>query len=214
MKRMFCAAAIIAAFVSLSVLSVVQAQTPAAAPASPPATVTTTTTAASPTAPSGPAPGTVITVPASSNPTAVVIPAPTATETPTWLNALAMIGIAIIMGLVGLGLGIVNKKAGVENNANILTIEAHARDALQSMLENLAGRAIVELGPKINSVALNIQNPTIRAIAQAAPGLAGDAIKAFGLSPDTIAQKIIDKIGVLTAANPQANPSAQQPPAA
>jgi hypothetical protein len=47
---------------------------------------------------------------------------------------------------------------------------------------------------------LDIKNPTIRAAAQAAPGLAGDAIKFFGLTPDTVAQKIIDKIGVLTAA--------------
>lgn len=150
-----------------------------------------------------------VTVPASPAPTTVVVPAaPTAPETPAWLNTLAVIGIAITMGLVGLGIGIFNKKTGLENNATALEIEAHARDALHTALESLAGRAIVELGPKINGAILNIQNPTIRAIAQAAPGLAGDAIKFFGLSPDTVAQKIIDKIGVLTAANPAATPSA------
>lgn len=164
------------------------------------ATPATATTAASPTA-------TTITVPASSGDTHVVIPASSATATPDWLNALAVIGIAIVMSLVGWGLSIFNTKVGLDKNAAALAIEGQARDALHSALESLAGRAIVELGPKINTAILNIQNPTIRAVAQAAPGLAGDAITYFGLSPDTIAQKIIDKIGGMTASNPNANPT-------
>lgn len=162
--------------------------------------------------PATPTPSTsaqTVTVPASDTTTTVVVPAPAPTvSTPTWLNTLAAIGIAITMGLVGLGLGIINKKAGLENSASALQIEAHARDALQKALENLAGRGIVLLGPKINSTIMNIQNPIIRQLAQSAPELAGDAVKFFGLTPDALAQKIIDKIGVLTAANPNANPSA------
>jgi hypothetical protein len=171
------------------------------------APTTTVTTTAPATATQTPAASTTVTIAPSANPTSVVIPAPIATETPAWLNTIAMVGIAIIMGLVGFGLNIVNKKVGLENNANAMAIEGHARDALQSMLENLAGRAIVELGPKINTTILNIQNPTIRAIAQSAPDLAGSAMKLFGLSTDTIAQKIIDKIGVLTASNPSISPT-------
>lgn len=186
---------------------------PAFAQTATPTTITATPAQPAVTQPAAPA-STMITVPASSNPTAVVIPAPTATETPTWLNTLAVAGIAITMGLVGFGLAIFNKKTGLENNASALAIESHARDALHSMLESLAGRAIVELGPKINTAVLNIQNPTIRAIAQAAPGLAGDAIAFFGLTPDALAQKIIDKIGVLTASNPNANPSSAPSPTA
>lgn len=165
--------------------------------------------------PPAPTPATsaqTVTVPASDTTTTVVVPAPAPNvSTPTWLNTLAAIGIALTMGLVGLGLGIINKKAGLENNATALQIEAHARDALQKALENLAGRGIVMLGPKINTAVMNIQNPIIRQLAQAAPDLAGDAIKFFGLTSDTLAQKIIDKIGVLTASNPNANPSATPP---
>lgn len=150
-----------------------------------------------------------VTVPASDTNTTVVVPAPAPTvSTPTWLNTLGAVGIAITMALLGWGVATLNKKAGLENNATALEIEAHARDALQKALENLAGRAIVLLGPKINSTIMNIQNPIIRQLAQAAPDLAGDAINFFGLDTNTLAQKLIDKIGVLTASNPNANPSA------
>ncbi len=203
-----------AALLSLLVVICIPALAQQAVPPSTTVTAVTTQPAVAPAAPPASTGTTTINVPASAGPTAVVIPQATATATPDWLNALAIVGIALVMGLVGFGLNIVNKKAGLENNANALAIEARARDALHSALESLAGRAIVELGPKINTAVMNIQNPTIRAIAQAAPGLAGDAIKFFGLSPDTIAQKIIDKIGVLTAANPSANPTSSQPPAA
>jgi hypothetical protein len=128
------------------------------------------------------------------------------------------------MSLVGWGVAVANRRAGVQNNTAVLQAEAMARDTLQSALTNLAGRAVMTLGPKINSVVLNIQNPLIRQLAQEAPSLAGDALKLFGITrPDQIAQKIVDKIGVLTAPNPNANPTStpgnvaaapSQPPAA
>jgi hypothetical protein len=220
----FCAAAALCALVASPAFANIPQPTPPpdgariadiilAQATAPAATVTATPPVIAP----APAPATTtVTVPPSANPTTVLVPAaPAAPETPTWLNALAAIGIAITMGIFGLGLGILNKKAGLENNATAMAIESHARDALHTGLESLAGRGIVEFGPKINSIALNIQNPTIRALAQSAPGMFGDALKLFGLSPDTVAQKIIDKIGVLTASNPNVNPTSQpQPPAA
>lgn len=171
----------------------------AQAPVPAPAATTVTSGATAPTS--------TVTVPPSTNPTTVVVPPTTAVETPAWLNMLAVFGVAIIMGLVGIGIGILNKKAGLEQNAAVIQIEAHARDALQSALTNLAGRVVMQLGPKINDAVLNIQSPLIRQAALELPNLAGDALKLFGItSSDQVAQKIIDKIGVLTASNPNANP--------
>jgi hypothetical protein len=134
---------------------------------------------------------------------------PTVVQTPEWLNYVALIAVGVTMALVGWGIAIFNKKAGLENNATAMQIEAHARDLLQTALTNLAGRVIVQLGPKLNDSALSIQNATIRAAVQALPNLANDAIKLFPTlrDPNVVAQKIIDKIGVLTASNPAVNPT-------
>jgi hypothetical protein len=130
-------------------------------------------------------------------------------QTPNWLNYVAVIAIAVTMALVGWGISVFNKKAGLENNATAMQIEAHGRDLLQTALTNLAGRVIVQLGPKLNDSTLSINNPTLRAAAQALPNLANDAINLFPTlrDPNVVAQKIIDKIGVLTASNPAVNPT-------
>jgi hypothetical protein len=138
-------------------------------------------------------------------------------QTPDWLNYVAVIAVAVTMALVGWGIAIFNKKAGLENNATAMQIEAHARDLLQSALTNLAGRVIMQLGPKINEAEMSIRNPTIRAAALALPNLANDALNLFPSlkDPNVVAQKIVDKIGVLTAANPVSVPTQKTaPPAA
>lgn len=133
---------------------------------------------------------------------------PVVTQTPAWLNGVALFAVAITMGLVGIGLAIFNKKMGLDQNAAALQIETQARDALHTALTSLAGRVLVELGPKVNSAIMNIQNPLIRQAALDLPNLAGDALAAFGItSSDVMAQKIIDKIGVLTASNPTVFPT-------
>lgn len=140
--------------------------------------------------------------------------APVVQQTPDWLNYVATIAIAVTMALVGWGLAVFNKKAGIENNAALMQIEAHGRELLQSALTNLAGRVVVQAGPKLNDMVLDIKNPLIRTAVQSLPNLAGDAMKLFPQlnDPNVVAQKIIDKIGVITASNPVTTP--QQPAAA
>lgn len=143
--------------------------------------------------------------------------APVVQQTPDWLNYVATIAIAVTMALVGWGLAVFNKKAGIENNAALMQIEAHGRDLLQTALTNLAGRVVVQAGPKLNDMVLDIKNPLIRSAAQSLPVIAGDALKLFPQlkDPNVVAQKIIDKIGVITASNPVVAPqqTAATPPA-
>jgi hypothetical protein len=139
-------------------------------------------------------------------------------QTPDWLY-IAVIAVTVTMALVGWGISIFNKKAGLENNATALQIEAHARDLLQTALTNLAGRVVMQAGPKINSMVLDIKNPLVQQAVKSLPNLAGEAVKMFPQlnDPSVVAQKIIDKIGVITAANaavmPVSTPAAV-PPAA
>jgi hypothetical protein len=129
-------------------------------------------------------------------------------QTPAWLNYVALLAVALTMALFGWGLAIFNKKAGLENNATVKEIEAHARDLLQTALTNLAGRIVMQAGPKLDGMVLDIKNPLIRSAVQSLPKMAGDAMKLFPQlsDPNVVAQKIVDKIGVLTAANPVAVP--------
>jgi hypothetical protein len=200
-----------------SFLPISSAEAQTAAPQAPlvisnpsPAATTTSTGTVTPTS--------TVTVPPSANPTTVVVPSTSATETPAWLNGVALFGIAITMALVGFGIVTFNKKMGLDQNASVIAIETQARDALHTALTSLAGRVLVELGPKVNQAIMNIQNPLIRQAAQDLPNMAGDALAMFGItSSDVMAQKIIDKIGVLTASNPTvfptSNPAAAQAPA-
>ncbi len=63
-----------------------------------------------------------------------------------WLQYLIAAAVAFILALFSWITAVINKRAGLENNANVAAIEARARDALQAALTNAAGMIVMKAG--------------------------------------------------------------------
>lgn len=119
-----------------------------------------------------------------------------------WLQYLVAALVAVVLAILGWLAALFQRKTGIE-------IDLSRMATLQSGIENMAGRVVMLLGDKLNGVTLDVRHPVIK---QAIEGLfkaAPDAIAHFGLTPDQLGQKIIDKIGVITASNAAVAPTAQ-----
>jgi len=179
--------ACVAACLALAVVAI--ALDPGFAQTAPAATSTTTVTTSTPSAPGA---DTTINVGQIMSP---------------YLQAFASAVLACLLALVGWITAIFNKKAGLESNAAVLQIEGHARDALQSALTNGAGKVVMLLGDKLNTITIDVKHPAVKSAILAVNAAAGEAIKRFGLSDDDLARMILSKVGVLTASNPAVSPT-------
>lgn len=107
----------------------------------------------------------------------------------------------LVTGVIGWLAAIFKRWTGIQ-------IEQAHMNTLQTAITNGAGQLILALGPKLGTVGIDVKSQAVHDavlyVLQAAP----DAVKSFGLSPEVIAQKIVAKLGVLTAANPATNPVA------
>lgn len=124
-----------------------------------------------------------------------------------WLQALMAVFMALVMALLTWLTAIINKRANLANNTAVLQAEAHVRDALQTALTNAGGKAIMELGSKLDKVVIDAKTPAIANAVRYVNQAAFDSVQKSGLSPADIAEKVIAKIGVLTASNPEVAPS-------
>lgn len=127
-----------------------------------------------------------------------------------WLQILIAAVVSAVLALLGWATKVFNDRAGLQNNASVLSIEASARDTLQSALTNAAGLLVMKLGPKLDQMNLDVKNPVVAQAINDVNKLAGDAIARFGITPDTIGALIIAKVGVLTASNPSVTPTTSQ----
>lgn len=85
-----------------------------------------------------------------------------------------------------------------------LQIEAQYRDAFQKALEQAAGGLLNKLGQRATNVTLDVHNPAVAAAINYVLKSAPDAVKKFGLEdkPREIAEKLANKVGVMTAGPP------------
>ena len=123
-----------------------------------------------------------------------------------WLQWLSGIVLAIVGAATPILIAMVNKKFGIENNANIAQMEKHASETLQSAANNAAGQIVMSLGNKLNGVVLTPNHPQVAAAIELVNQSAGDAVQKFGLSADDVAKLVINKVGILTANNPAITP--------
>ncbi|GLK86700.1 hypothetical protein [Ancylobacter defluvii] len=81
-----------------------------------------------------------------------------------------------------------------------LDIETARRDALQTAITNAAGQVVMQLGGKIGTGAIHpgALSDAVAYVRAAAP----DAVKHFDLHSVALAEKVVAKVGVLTAAIP------------
>ena len=126
-----------------------------------------------------------------------------------WLPLIVGAFMTLVLALLGALTAFIKQRFNLEENKFYAQMEAQARDTLQSALTNAAGRVVLTLGDKLKDVKLNVYMPEIRqAILQVNNG-AADAVSHFKLSEEDIANMIINKIGVVTAPNPQVIPAVE-----
>ena len=124
-----------------------------------------------------------------------------------WIPIVVGAFMTLVLALLGAATMFIKQRFNLEENKFVKQLETNARDTLQSALTNAAGRVVLTLGDKLKDVKLNVYLPEIRqAVLQVNNG-AADAVKQFQLTEDDIANMILNKIGVVTASNPQVVPT-------
>jgi hypothetical protein len=75
-----------------------------------------------------------------------------------------------------------------------LDIDASHRDALQTALTNGAGLALNKLGNSLQGKSIEVGNPAVASAVNLVLKSAPDALAHFGITPESVAQKIVAKL--------------------
>lgn len=121
-----------------------------------------------------------------------------------WAQTIAAAVVAVVVALLGWIAALIKTKTGIQiDNGHMLT--------LQSAIENAAGRVIIMLGDQLKDKRIELHSPVIRDAVLYVNGAAPDALRHFGLDAQSIAERILAKIGTQTAQNPEMSPQADLP---
>lgn len=115
---------------------------------------------------------------------------------------------AVILAVLG--------KLGLDKNAaNGRVTDADHRDTLEQFLINQASSLVADGFVKLDGVKVDVHYPALQAAAGTALQYIPDAVKHFGVTPETLQAKIVDKIAHLpSVSSAQAMVMAQQAGAA
>lgn len=102
-------------------------------------------------------------------------------------------------------------KSWIERRTNI-TIENVHMQTLQKAVENAAGLVLSKITTGAKTITVDVGSDAVRQGVSYVNQSAADAVAKFGLSSDQIAEKIIAKLGVITAPNPETNIRDVTPP--
>lgn len=109
-----------------------------------------------------------------------------------WIQVIMAAAASLIVALAGWATAILKAKTGIE-------IEAKHMLTLQSALTNAAGKLLYTAGDKIGGYSVDVKNRTLAQAIIYVNQSAADAVKHFDLSEKTIADMILNKVGVITA---------------
>jgi hypothetical protein len=93
-----------------------------------------------------------------------------------------------------------------------VSIDDSMRQALETFLKNQASSLIADGAVKFQGTAVNVSSPALAAAANTALKLIPDTMAHFGLTPEVIAQKIIDAIPQNATAAAVVAAKVEQPP--
>lgn len=119
-----------------------------------------------------------------------------------WMEVLVGGLATVVTALLGWVAAAIQRKTGVE-------VEFLRSQTLQTAITNAAGKVVMMTGEKMKDIKFTVENEAIRKAILYVIDAAPEAVKHFGLSPADIAEKVIAKIGVVTASNPEVNPSTE-----
>lgn len=106
-----------------------------------------------------------------------------------YLTELVSIAIAAFLGWV---LNLIRQRTGLD-------IEARHREALQTALTNAAGLVISRVDGAAAAVKIPVGSPVIREGVEYVLKGAPDALKYFGITPDSLRDKVFAKVGVVAS---------------
>lgn len=122
-----------------------------------------------------------------------------------WMPILMTAFMGIVLAILEAIRQWIKKKTGVE-------IETSHMLVLQKAIENGAGLALNKLKNHAKTVTIDTRSDAVRQAVEYVNQSAADAVSNFGLTPEQIAEKIIAKMGVITAPNPEMNIQDITPP--
>lgn len=80
-----------------------------------------------------------------------------------------------------------------------IKMESNHRNAIETFVNNAAGAFLVKFEDLKEAGNIDVHNPVIAQLANAGLGRIKDALDYFGLDADHLKQRIVEKIGILTA---------------
>ena len=114
-------------------------------------------------------------------------------------------------GVAALILAVLGKLGLDKNAANGRVTDADHRDTLEQFLINQASSLVADGFVRLNGLKVDVHSPALAAAAGTAFQWIPDAVKNFGLTPETLEAKIVDKIAHLPSVSAaQAQVMAQQ----
>lgn len=122
-----------------------------------------------------------------------------------WVQIIVPVIVAFVMALLTYLTVLLKQRTGI-------SIEQAHMKTLQTALENAAGKVVMILGTKLKDAKFDAKHPAIKQAVEYINQSAADAVKNFALSPEQLAEKVIAKIGIVTAADPEARPRDVTPP--
>jgi hypothetical protein len=125
-----------------------------------------------------------------------------------WLQYLIPSLMALLLAVLGVLTQRVNAKLNVDKNAAVIQMEHSLRDALQTALENAAGQIVMQAGKSLDGKTIEVGSPEMVQAINSVNKSALDAVQHFNLSDNDLAEKVVSKIGLLTAGNPNVTPQA------
>jgi hypothetical protein len=122
-----------------------------------------------------------------------------------WLPILMTAFMGVVLAVLELIRQKVAKRTGV-------LVETSHMQALQKAIENAAGVALSKLSTSTKTLTVDTGNPAVRHGVIYVNAAAADAVKAFNLTPEQIAEKVIAQMSVITAPNPEVSIRDVTPP--
>lgn len=85
-----------------------------------------------------------------------------------------------------------------------IQVDAAQREAFQTSLTNAAGLLIQKAGASASTATIDVRSPAMAEAIRYVQSGAPDAIRKWGITPESVAEKIVAKVGLITAAAPPA----------
>lgn len=122
-------------------------------------------------------------------------------ELAPWVQYLIAAAVAFIMALFAALTEMLRRWTNTQNSKAADDAERIAREVVHSAAQSAAGWVLVKYGDAVKGKMLELHSPAIRDAVQRVNAGALDSARKLGLDDEAKARMVLEKIGILTAAN-------------